>query len=173
MKAIMISCALVVAFSLSAGVADAQETMSHEGMDHAAHHGPAADQAAARKVIDDLFDAMRAADADAFSALFHEHARLMSTGMRNGAPFVVESDLAQFAMSVADAEEGELDERIWDVMIHVNGTLAMVWAPYAFYHNGNFSHCGVNAFHLVATANGWKILQITDTRQTEGCQVPD
>jgi hypothetical protein len=168
--------ALAAVLLLTAGAANAQEMMSHEGMDHSAHqdkHGSADDQKAVRQVVDALFDAMRAADGEAFSALFHEQARLMSTGLRNGQPFLVQTDLAQFQQSVAGAEQGALDERIWDVMIHVNGSLATAWTPYAFYHNGNFSHCGVNAFQMIASAEGWKILQITDTRQQEGCEIPE
>jgi ketosteroid isomerase-like protein len=161
---------------LTAGAANAQEMMSHEGMDHSAHqnkHGSDADQKAVRQTVDALFDAMRTSDSEAFSALFHEQARLMSTGTRNGQPFLAQTDLAQFAESVADAEKGSLDERIWDVMIHIDGSLATAWTPYAFYHNGNFSHCGVNAFQMVASPDGWKILQITDTRQQEGCEIPE
>jgi hypothetical protein len=36
--------------------------------------------------------------------------------------------------------------------------------------DGEFSHCGVDAFILVLTEDGWRILSIADTRTTEGCR---
>ena len=140
---------------------------------HAMHHGSMDDQAAARAVVDALLDGMRAADSSAVASVFADNGRLVSTGNRNGAPMMQETPIAAFAGAVGKAQPNSWDERIWDVMIHVNGNLATAWTPYAFYHDGNFSHCGVNAFHIVKLAGGWKILQITDTRQREGCEVPD
>jgi len=32
-----------------------------------------------------------------------------------------------------------------------------VWAPYDFWRDGKFSHCGVDAFDLIKTDEGWKI----------------
>ena len=32
------------------------------------------------------------------------------------------------------------------------------------------SHCGINAFQLFKSSDGWKVIQITDTRNKEGCQ---
>ncbi|HFA51249.1 MAG TPA: hypothetical protein ENJ95_19730 [Bacteroidetes bacterium] len=32
------------------------------------------------------------------------------------------------------------------------------------------SHCGVNAFHLFKSREGWKITQVTDTRRRNNCQ---
>ena len=151
--------------------------MDHSKMEKKEHgmmeHGDVADQKAARAVIDALFDAMRAGDGEAVSAVFAENGRLMSTGNRDGEPFVRETPVAGFAGSVDKAVPGSLDERIWNVMIHVDNNLAMAWVPYAFYHDGNFSHCGVNAVQIARMTEGWKIVQLTDTRQREGCEVPD
>ena len=63
------------------------------------------------------------------------------------------------------------DERIGDIDVRIDGGLATAWMPYAFYLGDRFSHCGVNAFHLTLTSEGWKILHITDTRRTTDCDV--
>jgi hypothetical protein len=64
-------------------------------------------------------------------------------------------------------------ELIWSPKIEVDGNFAQVWAPYAFYVDKTFHHCGVDAFHLFKNAAGeWKIFQLSDTRQKEGCNVP-
>ena len=48
-------------------------------------------------------------------------------------------------------------ERIWDPDVRVHGSIATVWAPYDFWTDGKFSHCGVDAFDLIKTSDGWKI----------------
>ena len=35
--------------------------------------------------------------------------------------------------------------------------IATVWTPYDFWIDGKFSHCGIDAFDLVKTDEGWKI----------------
>jgi hypothetical protein len=47
-----------------------------------------------------------------------------------------------------------------------------VWAKYAFFLGDRFSHCGIDAFQLHQTADGWKIFQLTDTQRSEGCEMP-
>lgn len=54
-------------------------------------------------------------------------------------------------------------ERIWDPEVRVSGDLASVWAPYDFYVDGAFSHCGVNTIQLVRVAGGWRISAVSYT----------
>lgn len=80
------------------------------------------------------------------------------------------NSVADFVNRIATTpEDVNLDERILDYQIKVDGDLAAAWTPYEFYVNDQFSHCGVNSFQLVRTAEGWKISYIIDTRRKEGC----
>lgn len=116
-----------------------------------------------------LFDAMRAGDAQALLATFHPDATLRSTQARpDQDPAVTQTPIADFAASVASAGV-VLDEQLDAVLLRVDRPLAQAWTPYRFYVDGQFSHCGVNAFTLVETDAGWKILDVTDTRRREGC----
>jgi hypothetical protein len=63
-----------------------------------------------------------------------------------------------------------IDEPLFDVEVRIDGPLATVWAEYDVYVDGEFSHCGVDAFQLANLGDGWKILNIADTRRTEGCE---
>ena len=63
-----------------------------------------------------------------------------------------------------------LQERIWDPEIKVHKTVATVWAPYDIYANGNFVHCGIDAFSLIKTEKGWKIAGAVFTMEPEGCE---
>ena len=62
------------------------------------------------------------------------------------------------------------EERLLDYKVQVDGNLAHVWTPYEFWFNGNFSHCGANAFTIVKTEAGWKIIHLIDSRRREGCR---
>jgi ketosteroid isomerase-like protein len=123
-------------------------------------------------VVHRFFDGMRAKDTTALRALIHPSARLLGTGPnREGQLRVEETAMDRFFQMVGSAP-GTLDEKIWDPEVRIDGDLATVWTPYAFYFDGNFSHCGVDAFQLARTAEGWRIVQIADTRRTAGCPTP-
>jgi hypothetical protein len=131
---------------------------------------PAQDDVVA--VVHRFFDGMRAKDTTALRALIHPSARLLGTGPdRDGQLRVEEVAMDRFFRMVGSAP-GTLDEKIWDPEVRIDGDLATVWTRYAFYVDGNFSHCGVDSFQLARTAEGWKIVQIADTRRTAGCPTP-
>ena len=74
-----------------------------------------------------------------------------------------------FAESIASSQDLLL-ERIWEPKILIHERIAMVWAPYDFHRNGNFSHCGIDAFSLLKTDEGWKIAGIIYTIEPTGCK---
>ena len=132
----------------------------------------AQDEEAAVALVHRLFDAMRAKDTTAARGVFHPEARLQSVAPGpDGTTTVRTTSIDAFIGAIGGATV-HLDERIWDVEVRLDGGLATVWTPYAFYADGTFSHCGVDAFQLAHTGDGWKILQVADTRQRDGCDLP-
>jgi ketosteroid isomerase-like protein len=121
------------------------------------------------KTVKSLFDGMRAKDTALMRSLFHADARLMSAGSREGVPRISVDALAGWLQSVGGSKEVP-DERIRDTEVRVDGNLAMVWTPYDFFVGSRHSHCGVDLFILGKTADGWKILDVADTRRREGCK---
>jgi hypothetical protein len=76
----------------------------------------------------------------------------------------------EFARFVAsDTTRGRWIERMFSPTVTVEGTLASIWAPYDFHFETTFSHCGIDAVHLLRTVDGWRITSLTDTYQTTGC----
>lgn len=129
-----------------------------------------ADRNAAQGVLADLFTAMRLRDTLALQALFVPGARLV--GMRQVAggsrlQAITPQQFAQFLAS--DTTRGPWIERMWSPVVTVDGTLASIWAPYDFHFGTTFSHCGVDAVHLLKTVDGWRITALADTYQTTGC----
>ena len=127
------------------------------------------DAAAVLAVVESLFDGMREGDADAMAALFHEDVRLVTTGTQEGAPVVRVVEIDGWLEGVA-ASTRILDEQLHDIEVRISQGLATVWTGYDLYVDGVHSHCGVDAFQLVRTGEGWKIIQIADTRSREGCR---
>jgi hypothetical protein len=128
------------------------------------------EEAAIKEVIESLFDGMRAKNANQVRAVFSENA-IMQTIETTGTTGVVKgSSVADFVKRIETLPaDTNLDERITDYKINIDGPMATAWTPYEFYANDTFSHCGVNSFQLVKMAEGWKIVYIIDTRRKDGC----
>jgi hypothetical protein len=91
--------------------------------------------------------------------------------MRDGAPVATTVPVSAWLDGVAGADQ-VLDERIYQPEVRVDGNLASVWTFYTLHVGDRFSHCGVDAFQLVRTADGWRISQVADTRRRESCDPP-
>lgn len=65
-------------------------------------------------------------------------------------------------------------EKIRNPEVRIAGDLATVWAEYQVLVDGDLSHCGFDAFHLVRTGGGWKVVTVADSfRQDCGDPWPD
>lgn len=119
-----------------------------------------------------LFDGMRAGDSTAVRSAFAPIARLVRTFSRDGEPGYEEMAVDEFVHAVGSPHDVVWDERIWDLKVETRDNLASVWTKFAFFAGDEFSHCGVNSFELANTPDGWKIIQVADTAQREGCEMP-
>jgi hypothetical protein len=118
-----------------------------------------------RQTVDDLFLSMRTGDSILARGCFHKDAGLKSCfASENGKTLVLKESAAALITAIGMPRKEVWDERIHDVEIRIDGCLAMAWAPYTFYLDGEYQHEGVNLFELVKTDGKWLILSITDTR---------
>lgn len=124
-----------------------------------------------KNLINQMFTAMKNADAVTLKTLFADSALLQSIARSPEGKVIVRNEsIIDFIELVGKQPAGAADERIQFETIKVAGPLATVWTPYSFYFNGQFSHCGVNSFQLVRIDSAWKIQYIIDTRRKEGCE---
>jgi hypothetical protein len=125
---------------------------------------------AVRATIDLLFNGMREGDSSKVGQAFHKDARLMTIFIdKNGNPRLIEEDIQGFLSAVGTPHNEVWNEKLTSVKIQIDGDLAQAWTKYEFYVDENFSHCGVNAFQFMKDFEGWKIIQITDTRRKTDC----
>jgi hypothetical protein len=129
----------------------------------------ASEERAVMKVVERLFDAMRAGDSAMARSAFHADARLIGTAGRGGKPQLQVSPIDGFIQAIGAPHEHVWDERIWGSEVRIDGPLATVWTHYAFYLGDRLSHCGADAFQLFLSDDGWKIVSLVDSRRAEGC----
>jgi len=123
-----------------------------------------------RQVINQFFVAMRTADTSQIRQQLTPNVIFQTIkSHRDGTVTVENESVDAFRKSVGTLKAGQADERIEFSDPHIDDNLAVVWTPYQFYFNGQFSHCGVNTFTLVRSSSQWKIHYIVDTRRKLGC----
>ncbi|WP_207432773.1 nuclear transport factor 2 family protein [Sabulibacter ruber] len=130
------------------------------------------DDKAVEAAVVRFFDGMRAGDSTMARSVLAPNARLFSVSAdKTGKVLPRETPMNKFVEMIAQPHPQVLDERIWDVKVSIDGDLATLWCEYAFYIGDTFSHCGVDAFQLYRSPEGWKIFVISDTRRKENCDL--
>ena len=127
------------------------------------------------EVINRLFLGMHKADSSMVRSVFAKEVT-MATATKNkeGNPVLRrEYSINDFLKSVGKQQPESLTEEIWNLKIQIDGDFAQAWCDYAFYVGNKFNHCGVDAFQLYKSADGWKIFHLADTRRKENCTVPE
>ena len=127
------------------------------------------DRAEVLAVVTRMFDGMREADSTKVRSVFDPGARFSSARTREGKTTISYDAVDGWLAGIARSNR-QWDERIFDTEIRVDGNIASVWTRYNFYLNGNLRHCGVDSMELLRTDAGWKVTQLADTQQREGCK---
>ena len=123
-----------------------------------------------KAVVNQLFAAMKGANAAMLKEAFADSAVLQTIRRKqDGTFFVQDEKVSDFVEQIGKAKKDSLDERITFETVKIDGPLAIAWTPYKFYYAGNLSHCGVNSFQLVRINGRWKIQFLIDTRRKQGC----
>ena len=68
-----------------------------------------------------------------------------------------------------ETKRAEIAEKMYAPQTRVFGDLAVVYGRYFFTVNGKLAHCGMNAFHLSRTAEGWRLGNALSTIEPNGC----
>ena len=117
-----------------------------------------------------MFAGMSAKDTSAIRATLHPVVRLFGTATVDGAPAYRAGTMDGWVRGAGRATSNN-EERTFDHQTRIDGNLATVWTPYEFYREGNFSHCGIDAYQLVKLGGKWLIISASDTgrRTLEDC----
>jgi len=135
----------------------------------------ATEEAKVEAVIHSLFEAMYKGDTVLLKSVFADKVTMATVFRKKEGVQQLrrETGIADFVKAIGKPQPEPLSEEIWNVKVQVDGEFAQAWCDYAFYIGNRFSHCGVDAFHLFKTQEGWKIFHLADTRRKEGCSIPE
>ncbi|HEU0299802.1 MAG TPA: lysozyme inhibitor LprI family protein [Longimicrobium sp.] len=112
-----------------------------------------------------LFDAMHDRDTVALGEMIHPRALVAAIAPGGEAQL---RTAEEFILAVAESRQA-LREEIRDARVEIDGDMATLWAPYDFYRDGRFSHCGTDAFQFIRQDGAWKLIAVTYTRRTTQC----
>jgi opacity protein-like surface antigen len=135
----------------------------------AAMQAPDSERSHVIAAVQAFFDSMEKADAELAKKVLMPEARFFSAAERDGKMTVRPSTGEAFVASFSNPNRAKALERMWDPDVRVQGAIAQVWTRYDFHSNGTFSHCGIDAFSLVKTDEGWKIANAMWTVERTGC----
>jgi uncharacterized protein (TIGR02246 family) len=124
------------------------------------------DREAVIDVVNQLFAAMKAKDAEQIKSVFSPDGQLVAIdkprdGKGPSKTRVLTGDA--FAAMIAGHKGADYIERMPAPEARVTGDLAVVSGRYTFHLGDKLSHCGTNTFNLVRTETGWKIANAAST----------
>jgi hypothetical protein len=123
-----------------------------------AHVEPSTEETAVLASFQALLDGLGKRDKTAMMA------QLLPGGsvvlMRNGKPAQMTLEMLADRLSQPGAESRE--ERIHNAVVHVDGDVATVWAPFEFLVDGKIDHCGRDIANLIRVEGRWIIAAIED-----------
>jgi hypothetical protein len=119
-------------------------------------------------VADKALERITAEDAIGLTDLMIEEAMIYVGIFRDGEYQV---RVRTYAESRARMGDVDMVERGFAPTTIVSGPIAMVWYPYDFYNDGEWSHCGVDIFTLLRTSEGWRIASLMyNVQQPPDCE---
>jgi hypothetical protein len=134
----------------------------------------ASEEVSVEAVINRLFTGMHQADSTMVRSVFAADVTMVTVSRtKEGTPVLRKDSVDDFIKAVGQKPPEPLTEEIWNMKIQTDGDFAQAWCDYAFYVGHRFNHCGVDAFHLIKTTEGWKIFHLADTRRKVDCHVPE
>ncbi|MDT0555059.1 nuclear transport factor 2 family protein [Patiriisocius hiemis] len=126
----------------------------------------------AKGIVDTFFEGFHKGDTAVMRSVLIKEVPLQTVATnQEGKHMMSNGSLDNLLNAIANRPaEQKWEEKLLDYTVQIDGNLAHVWTPYEFWLNGNFSHCGANAFTLAKTDNGWKIIHLIDSRRRSSCK---
>ncbi len=123
------------------------------------------------KVVDSLFLAISTSDAELTRSIVTPDSMNYQVSPDGQGGWQHRSIPQSFFTEQSNYGPEKITERYWSPTLLIDDAIAVVWAPYDFYVDGEFSHCGIDAFDLIKVGRVWKIGNASWTRKTVGCEL--
>jgi hypothetical protein len=127
-----------------------------------------AEKAAVVAAVQKFFDTMATGDVEGARTVLMPDGQFFSVREQDGKPVWRARSVAAYLDDLGKRTP-DSRERMWSPEVRIRGPIASVWTPYDFWVAGKFSHCGIDAFDLIRTPEGWKIATGVYTVERQGC----
>lgn len=129
----------------------------------------AGEEAAVLAAMDRYMHAISANDLRAMAAMQTPDGMTYRAHSTKGASMEIVGRPNSYWVDPARADGRAVRERYWSPTVLVRGSIAVVWAPYEFWVDGNTSHCGVDVFDFVKIEDEWRVSNSMWTVEPEAC----
>lgn len=124
---------------------------------------------AVMKMVDLFFEAVNTSDAALMEQINLSDGMTHSIREQENGHWTVRARPQSYGMDPANYGPEKIMERYWDPTVLINDQIAVFWAPYDFYIDGEFSHCGIDAMNLLKVDDEWKFTNNSWSVQRTGC----
>ena len=127
-------------------------------------------EAAVMAPIDGLFAGLEARDPAKILAQTRPEGGATAVAEKpDGTRAIRHESWADFAARIKAGPE-HYREKLLDPAVEIDGDIAMVWGRYVFTIDDKVHHCGVDHFDLIRENGAWKVLNLTWSSRTTGCE---
>lgn len=127
-------------------------------------------EAAVMAPIDAMFAGLEARDgAKILAQTRPEGGATLVAEKADGTRTIRHESWADFAGGIKAGPE-HYREKLIDPAVEIDGDVAMVWSRYVFTIDDKPHHCGVDHFDLIRENGAWKVLNVTWSQRTTGCE---
>ena len=127
-------------------------------------------EAAVMVPIDAMFSGLAARDgAKILAQTRSEGGATLVAEKPDGTRMIKHESWADFAGGIKPGPE-QYREKLLDPAVEIDGDIAMVWSRYVFTIDDKPHHCGVDHFDLIRENGAWKVLNVTWSQRTTGCE---
>jgi len=120
-------------------------------------------------VVDSFFEAINTSDAALMKKLALPDSMTYSVREQDDGRWILRARPQSHDFDPANYGPEKETERYWSPTLLITDHIAIFWAPYDFYIDGKFSHCGTDAIDLVKVDGDWKVGNCSWTVQKTGC----
>lgn len=124
---------------------------------------------AVMKVVDSFFEAINTSNPELMKEIALHDSMTYSVREQEDGRWNLRARPQTHDFDPANWGPEKLTERYWSPTLLVTDHIAVFWAPYDFYIDGKFSHCGTDAIDLVKVDGVWKIGNSSWTVEKTGC----
>ncbi len=127
------------------------------------------DNTTALALVNQLFAEMAAANPPGIIALHTADAQLAAIRKTKDGKMRLDVINPEAFSKFFTDKTAVIQEYMIDPKVVVDGDWAMVWGRYVFFVSNKLSHCGIDQFNLVRTADGWKLANGASTIDPGAC----